>query len=304
MKIKRTWFAADKSGFHILHTLFQTSLKYASIERFDEYFAIDLLVDDGRCQGVVAIEMRSGRLCQFQAKAVILATGGAGRMFPFTTNGAIKTGDGMAMAYRAGVPPKDMEFVQYHPTGLPAHRHPAHRGLPRRGRRPAQQGRLPLPAGLRPGTGDPAGRAGAQDHGARAARPPEPGLLARAAEGQHRTDPVGRERAPGPDATWARRRSTSGCRWCASCPSPTSGVDPVTDPVPIRPVVHYMMGGIHTDIDAATPMPGLYAVGEMACVSLNGANRLGSNSLTELLVFGKRAAANAIEYARSAESRQ
>src|SRR4029453_2270516 len=100
-------------------TLFQTSLKYPSIRRFDEYYSTDLLVEDGRCAGAVAIEMRSGRMVAFQAKAVIIATGGAGRIFPFTTNGAIKTGDGMAMAYRAGVPLKDMEFVQYHPTGLP-----------------------------------------------------------------------------------------------------------------------------------------------------------------------------------------
>ena len=119
MKIERTWYAADKTGFHILHTLFQTSLKYPSIRRFDEYYSTDLIVEDGRCSGVVAIEMRSGRMVAFRAKAVIVATGGAGRIFPFTTNGAIKTGDGMAMAYRAGVALKDMEFMQYHPTGLP-----------------------------------------------------------------------------------------------------------------------------------------------------------------------------------------
>ncbi|MEE8453474.1 MAG: FAD-binding protein, partial [Limibaculum sp.] len=119
MKVERTWYAADKTGFHMLHTLFQTSLKYPSIKRFDEFYSTDLLVVDGRCRGVAAIDMRSGQLHLFRAKAVIIATGGAGRIFPFTTNGAIKTGDGMAMAYRAGVALKDMEFVQYHPTGLP-----------------------------------------------------------------------------------------------------------------------------------------------------------------------------------------
>ena len=118
MQKQRTWFAADKSGFHILHTLFQTSLKFPSIERYDEYFATDLIVDEGRCQGFTAIEIRSGQMRRFEARAVIIAGGGAGRMFPFTTNGAIKTGDGMALAYRAGVALKDMEFVQYHPTGL------------------------------------------------------------------------------------------------------------------------------------------------------------------------------------------
>src|SRR5262249_2446403 len=119
MKRMRTWFAADKTGFHMLHTLFQTSLKYRSVERYDEWFVTKLLVDDGRVQGVVAVEVMSGRIQPILAKAVILCTGGCGRVFPFTTNANIKNGDGMALAYRAGAPLKDMEFVQYHPTGLP-----------------------------------------------------------------------------------------------------------------------------------------------------------------------------------------
>ena len=119
MKIERTWFAADKTGFHMLHTLFQTTLKYNSIQRDDEWFVTKLLVDDGRCQGVVAIERSTGKRQAITSKAVIICTGGCGRVFPFTTNANIKNGDGMAIAYRAGVPLKDMEFVQYHPTGLP-----------------------------------------------------------------------------------------------------------------------------------------------------------------------------------------
>ncbi len=119
MKKMRTWFAADKTGFHLLHTLFQTSLKYTSVVRYDEWFATRLLVDDGRVQGVVAIELMSGKVEAITAGAVIICTGGCGRVFPFTTNAAIKTGDGMTLAYRAGAPLKDMEFVQYHPTGLP-----------------------------------------------------------------------------------------------------------------------------------------------------------------------------------------
>ena len=119
MKIERTWFAADKTGFHMLHTLFQTTLKYNSIQRYDEWFVTKLLVDDGRCQGVVAIELATGKIQAITSKAVIICTGGCGRVFPFTTNANIKNGDGMAIAYRAGVPLKDMEFVQYHPTGLP-----------------------------------------------------------------------------------------------------------------------------------------------------------------------------------------
>jgi succinate dehydrogenase/fumarate reductase flavoprotein subunit len=119
MKKTRTWFAADKTGFHMLHTLFQTSLKYNSVVRYDEYYVTRLLVDDGRVQGVVALELTTGKIQAITAKAVILCTGGCGRIFRFTTNAAIKTGDGMALAYRAGAPLKDMEFIQYHPTGLP-----------------------------------------------------------------------------------------------------------------------------------------------------------------------------------------
>src|SRR3989304_10188647 len=117
MQKERTWLAADKTGFPLPHTLFQTSLQFSSIRRYDEWFATRLVVENGRCQGVVAIELPSGQVRLISAGAVILATGGAGRIFPFTTNGAICTGDGMALAYRAGVPLKDMEFVQDHPTG-------------------------------------------------------------------------------------------------------------------------------------------------------------------------------------------
>lgn len=119
MKIPRTWFAADKSGFHMLHTLFQTSIKYPSIKRFDEHFCLDLLVEDGRVQGVVCFDIQNGVTRMIQAKSVIIATGGGSRTYRFNTNGGIVTGDGMALAYRHGVPLRDMEFVQYHPTGLP-----------------------------------------------------------------------------------------------------------------------------------------------------------------------------------------
>src|SRR2546423_9302904 len=119
MSTWRTVFAADKSGFHMLHTLFQTSLKYDAIHRHDEAFVTKLLVEDSRCVGVTAIDMRTGKIDAITARATILATGGLGRIYAFTTNGNICTGDGMALAYRAGVPMKDMEMVQFHPTGLP-----------------------------------------------------------------------------------------------------------------------------------------------------------------------------------------
>src|SRR5213596_2682041 len=119
MSVNRTLYAADKTGFHMLHALFQTSLKYDRIVRYDEWYATALLVEDGRMGGVAAINLHDGQVRSIAAKAVIICTGGGGRIFPFTTNAAIKTGDGMALAYRAGAPLKDMEFVQYHPTGLP-----------------------------------------------------------------------------------------------------------------------------------------------------------------------------------------
>ncbi|WP_136655922.1 FAD-binding protein, partial [Pragia fontium] len=117
MKIERTWFAADKTGFHMLHTLFQTSLKYPNIKRFDEHFVLDLLSDEGHARGLVAMNMMEGTLIQIRANAVVMATGGAGRVYRYNTNGGIVTGDGMGMAFRHGVPLRDMEFVQYHPTG-------------------------------------------------------------------------------------------------------------------------------------------------------------------------------------------
>src|SRR5262245_57603392 len=119
MSVQRTWFAADRSGFHMLHTLFQTSLKHAPIRRYDEYFCAALLVDDGRVRGVLAIEVASGEFCLFETKAVVLATGGAGRMYRQNTNAGTVTGDGMGLAFRAGAPLRDMEFVQWHPTCLP-----------------------------------------------------------------------------------------------------------------------------------------------------------------------------------------
>jgi fumarate reductase flavoprotein subunit len=299
MKIERTWFAADKSGFHILHTLFQTSLQYSSINRYDEYYCTDLMVGDGRCQGVTAIEMRTGLMHLFQAKAVIIATGGAGWMFPFTTNGAIKTADGMAMAYRAGVPLKDMEFVQYHPTGLPG------TGILLTEACRGEGGILVNKDGYRY----------LQDYNL---GPPDPWPRKKAME-------LGpRDRLS--QAFWHEEQKgrTVNTRWgevvhldmrhlgekkinerlplVRDLARSYVGADPVHELVPVRPVVHYMMGGIDTDIDAATPMPGLYAAGECACVSINGANRLGSNSLTELLVFGRRAGRHAAEYARNNRS--
>jgi fumarate reductase flavoprotein subunit len=298
MKKQRTWFAADKSGFHILHTLFQTSLQFASIQRYDEYYATELLVAEGRCAGFTAIEMRSGQMRRFDARAVIIAGGGAGRMFPFTTNGAIKTGDGMALAYRAGVPLKDMEFVQYHPTGLPSTGTlltEACRGEGgvlryKDGRRFLQDYDMgpetplgkPVFKTMELGPRDRVSQAFWHEQRKGNMLPTQWGD-AMLLDMRHLGEKTINERLP-----LARDMSIS-----------YMGVDPVTDPVPVRPVVHYMMGGIDTDIKTATKLPGLYAAGECACVSINGANRLGSNSLTELLVFGRRAGLSAMEYLQS-----
>jgi len=294
MKVERTWYAADKTGFHMLHTLFQTSLKYPSIKRFDEFYSTDLLVVDGRCRGVAAIDMRSGQLHLFRAKAVIIATGGAGRIFPFTTNGAIKTGDGMAMAYRAGVALKDMEFVQYHPTGLPG------------------TGIL-ITEGCRGEGGILVNKDGyryLQDYGL---GPPDPwprkkamelGPRDRLSQAFWHESRKGRTiDTPHGDVVHLDLRHLGEKLIDERLPMVRDlaisyvGVDPVHAPIPVRPVVHYTMGGIDTDIDAKTSLEGLFAAGECACVSINGANRLGSNSLTELLVFGARAGLGAARLA-------
>jgi fumarate reductase flavoprotein subunit len=286
MKKQRTWFAADKTGFHMLHTLFQTSLKYSGITRYDEYYVTKLLVDDGRVCGVTAIELATGKLHVLTAEAVILCTGGCGKVFPYTTNASIKNGDGMALAYRVGAPLKDMEFLQYHPTGLPftgiliteAARAEGGYLLNKDGYRYLQDYDLgtpqekPVLRSMELGPRDRLSQAFVHERD----------------KGRTIDGPYGAvvhldlrhlgERLINAKLPFVRELCLK-----------YENIDPVKELIPVRPVVHYMMGGIHTDIDGATPIPGLYAAGEAACVSINGANRLGSNSLPELLVFGARA---------------
>ena len=294
MKIERTWFAADKTGFHLLHTLFQTTLKYDAIERYDEFFVTKLLVDEGRCQGVVAIELSTGQIRAVTAKAVILCTGGCGKVFPFTTNANIKNGDGMALAYRAGAPLKDMEFVQYHPTGLPftgiliteAARAEGGWLLNKDGYRYLQDYDLGTP------TPTPVMRSmelGPRDRLSQCfVKEQEKGRTFEGPYGHYVHLDIRHLGEKVIDAKIPFVREL-----CLKY----VGIDPVREMIPVRPVVHYMMGGIHTDIHGATPLPGLYAAGEAACVSINGANRLGSNSLTEILVFGARAGKAAAAFA-------
>ena len=297
MKKMRTWFAADKTGFHMLHSLFQTSLKYDAVTRYDEWFVTKLLVDDGRVHGVVAVELMTGRIQAVAAKAVVLCTGGCGKVFPFTTNANINTGDGMALAYRAGAPLKDMEFVQYHPTGLPF------TGILITEAARAEGGWLLNKDGYRYlqdydlGTPSPTPVLRSMELGPRDRL--SQAFVHEVEKGRTTDSPYG-------PIVHLDLRHLGAKVIDAKLPFVRElclkyeRIDPVTELVPVRPVVHYMMGGVHTDIHGATPVAGLYAAGETACVSINGANRLGSNSLPELLVFGARAGRAAAEYAASA----
>ena len=296
MKKRRTWFAADKTGFHMLHTLFQTSMKFDPITRYDEWFVTKLLVDDGRVQGVVAIELMTGRIQAITAKAVILCTGGCGRIFPFTTNANIKNGDGMALAYRAGAPLKDMEFVQYHPTGLPftgiliteAARAEGGYMLNKDGYRYLQDYNLGTPEAkpvlrtMELGPRDRLSQAFVHEDRKGRTISTEYGSVVHL-DLRHLGEKLINAKLP-----FVRELCLK-----------YQNVDPVKELIPVRPVVHYMMGGVSTDINGATPIAGLYAAGEVACVSINGANRLGSNSLPECLVFGARAGRAAAQHASS-----
>jgi fumarate reductase flavoprotein subunit len=285
MSVKRTLFATDKIGFHLLHTLFQTSLKFENIRRYDEWFATSILVDNGRVDGVTAIDIRSGELVSFLAKAVVIATGGCGRMYQFTTNGWIKTGDGMAMAYRAGVPLKDMEMVQYHPTLLPntgiliteAARGEGGHLLNKDGERFLKKY---VPNKMELGPRDILSRA----------------EMTEIKEGRGLEGPYGSY--VNLDLTHLGEETIEAkLPFVKELSERYLGIDPVHEMIPVRPGQHYMMGGVHTDMHGYTGLPGLYAAGEMACVSMNGANRLGSNSLTECLVFGAEAGIGAAQHA-------
>jgi len=295
MKLERTWFAADKTGFHMLHSLYQTALKHEALTWYDEWFATRLLVEGGRCQGVVAIELGTGRVHALLARSVVLATGGAGKVFAFTTNANVKTGDGMALAYRAGVPLKDMEFVQYHPTGLPftgiliteAARSEGGWLLNKDGYRYLQDYDL--------GTPEPTPVKRSMELGPRDRL--SQAFVGEVEKGRTIDSPYG-------PVVHLDVRHLGEKKIDAKIPFVRElclkyqRADPVHELIPVRPVVHYMMGGVSTGLDGETALPGLYAAGEVACVSINGANRLGSNSLTELLVFGARAGRAAAEFAK------
>jgi len=299
MKIERTWFAADRSGFHILHTLFQTSTKFPAIRRFDEYFCVDLLVDDGRVHGAVVLSLSSGEFTAIHARAVVIATGGAGRVFRQNTNGGIVTGDGMALAYRHGVPLRDMEFVQYHPTCLPGtgiliteacrgegaflRNKDGNRYLEDYGLGPAEA--KPRNKYMELGPRDRLSQAfwHEQRKGRTVATPQGDAVLL---DMRHLGPAKIRERLP----------------LIVDLAREFMGIDATTTPIPVRPAVHYTMGGILVDIHTAAPLAGLFAAGECSSVGIHGANRLGSNSLAELSVFGRVAGEQAAEFARGSST--
>ncbi|MDJ0272277.1 MAG: succinate dehydrogenase/fumarate reductase flavoprotein subunit [Candidatus Caldarchaeum sp.] len=271
----RACYAEDKVGFFEMSTLYDTALKYDNIHFYPEWAAVSLLVENGKFKGLVALELKTGKIHTVSAKAGVLATGGAGRLYSFATFGYSSTPDGLYIAYRAGAPLKDMEFVQFHPTGL-------------------------VPSGIliteaARGEGGILTNANGERFMKRYA--PEKmelaprDIVSRAmyneiAEGRGVEGPGG-VKCLHLDLTVLGaekiKKKLAGIReYCMRL----AGIDPIDEPIPVRPVAHYYMGGVDTNIGGATAVKGLWAAGEVACVSINGANRLGSNSTTECLVWG------------------
>jgi succinate dehydrogenase / fumarate reductase flavoprotein subunit len=285
--LKRTAYVADITGQAILHVLYEQLLKHhETVERFEEWFVTSLLRDDdGRCAGVVAREVRSGRMEAFHAKNVILASGGAGQVYSPTTNALIVTGDGIAQAYRAGAPLMDMEMVQYHPTTL------------------VENGLL-ITEGAR-GEGAVLLNSEGERFMERYA-PNKMELASRDVVSRAEQTEIleGRGVGPAKDGIYLditkvpRRRTLEALREIVNIGKDFAGVDITREPITIRPGQHYIMGGVKTDVNGATPIEGLYAAGEVACVSVHGGNRLGANSLLDTLIFGRRAGEHAAARAR------
>ena len=278
----RTVFAADITGHVLIQVLYEQVCK-RDIKVYEEFFAWQLVVDDGRCQGVICWDLMNGGLESVGGKTVVLATGGAGRQYRVTTNAYACTGDGMAMALHAGVPLKDMEFMQFHPTTL----YPSG---------------ILLTEGCR---GE--GAYLVNKDGERFMKRYAPNALELASR-----DVVSRSEQTEIDAgrgingsVMLDMRHLGADRIIERLPGSRelamtfAGVDPIFDPVPVRPGAHYHMGGVETDNDGATELTGLYAAGECACVSVHGANRLGGNSLMETITFGRRAGTAAAQWALS-----
>jgi succinate dehydrogenase / fumarate reductase flavoprotein subunit len=280
----RTVYAADRTGLALLQAVYER-LETEPLTRYEEWTVTKLIVRDGRVQGIVAFDRRSGDFAEIAAKSVVLATGPAGRIYGRTTNAHSCTGDGLAIAYRAGAQLKDMEFVQFHPTALP------------------DSGIL-ITEGAR-GEGGILKNAAEERFMARYA-PHVLELASRDVVSRAIATEVAEGRGfPGGFVHLelmhlGKEKIESRLQEICDFARNFQGVDPVTEPIPVFPAQHYMMGGIGTNIRGETNLPGLFAAGEAACVSIHGANRLGGNSLLETLVFGKQAGVAAAEYADKA----
>ncbi|MGD0197050.1 MAG: FAD-binding protein [Solirubrobacteraceae bacterium] len=285
--INRTAYVADITGQAILHVLYEQLLKHSdTVSRYEEWFTSSLIVEDGSCVGVVARNIRTGQMETFAAKSVILASGGAGQCFKPTTNALICTADGMAQALRAGAPLMDMEMIQYHPTTL------------------LENGFL-ITEGAR---GE--GAHLLNNKGERfmsVAAPNKMELASRDVVSRAEQTEINEGRGVGPDGAGIylditvvpRKRTLEALREIVNIGRDFAGVDITREPIIIRPGQHYIMGGVHTDIHGRTVVDGLYAAGEVACVSVHGGNRLGANSLLDTLIFGRRAGEHAAARARS-----
>jgi succinate dehydrogenase / fumarate reductase flavoprotein subunit len=279
---KRTAYVADITGQAMLHVLYEQLMKHhETVDRYEEWFTTSLLLDEhGACGGVIARDVRSGEMSSFRAKNVILACGGAGQAYKPTTNGLIVTGDGIAMAYRAGAPLMDMEMVQYHPTCL------------------VETGIL-ITEGAR---GEGAHLLNSQgERFMSKAAPNKMELASRDVVSRAEQTEIDEGRGVGPGGTGIyldvtvvpRKRTLEALREIVNLGRDFAGVDITREPITIRPGQHYIMGGVKTDVDGRTSIEGLYAAGEVACVSVHGGNRLGANSLLDTLIFGRRAGEHA-----------
>jgi succinate dehydrogenase / fumarate reductase flavoprotein subunit len=285
--MKRTAYVADITGQAILHVLYEQLMKYeGQVDRYEEWFTTSLVLDEsGACNGVVARDIRTGAMETFTAKNVILASGGAGQCFKPTTNGLICTGDGIAQAYRVGAPLMDMEMIQYHPTCL------------------VENGFL-ITEGAR-GEGAHLLNADGERFMEKYA-PNKMELASRDVVSRAEQTEINEGRGVGPDGVGIyldvtvvpKKRTLEALREIVNIGKDFAGVDITAEPIMIRPGQHYIMGGVKTDINGQTPLEGLYAAGEVACVSVHGGNRLGANSLLDTLIFGRRAGEHAAERAR------
>jgi succinate dehydrogenase flavoprotein subunit len=281
----RTYYIADITGQALLHVLYEQLMKnYDKVDRYEEWFVTALCQDDeGQCCGAIARNIRDGRLELFAAKSTILASGGAGQCFKPTTNALICTGDGIAQAYRIGAPLMDMEMIQYHPTTL------------------AGNGIL-ITEGAR-GEGAHLYNANGERFMEKYA-PNKLELASRDVVSRAEQTEINEGRGY-PDGTVAlditkvpRKRTLEALREIVNIGRDFAGVDITREPIHIRPGCHYIMGGVKSDVWGATSIPGLYAAGEVACVSVHGGNRLGANSLLDTLIFGRRSGEHAAERAR------